>query len=82
MPNMPGDGRFGNPHPVGKPCRTCRVTHTRDEAIARFRADFERRIATDPAYREEINGLRGKRLACWCAPLACHADVIARYLES
>lgn len=28
------------------------------------------------AIREE---LRGKALVCWCAPLACHGDVLAKY---
>jgi hypothetical protein len=22
--------------------------------------------------------LAGRRLACWCAPLPCHADILAR----
>ena len=25
-----------------------------------------------------INELRGKTLGCWCAPLACHGDVLVR----
>lgn len=82
MPSVPSDGRFGNPHPVGYKCSICRVSHTRETAIEKFREDFQRRIAVDPAYREAIDGLRGKRLACWCKPLACHADVIVSYLES
>ncbi|KAF8543010.1 hypothetical protein BDD12DRAFT_802468 [Trichophaea hybrida] len=24
--------------------------------------------------------LKGKRLACWCAPKACHGDILARQL--
>lgn len=27
--------------------------------------------------RPDLERLRGKRLACWCAPLPCHGDVIA-----
>jgi len=27
--------------------------------------------------RPDLEPLRGKRLACWCAPLPCHGDVIA-----
>lgn len=26
--------------------------------------------------------LRGKRLACWCSPLACHGDVLAELAET
>ena len=25
--------------------------------------------------------LKGKRLGCWCAPLACHGDVLARVAD-
>lgn len=28
--------------------------------------------------REE---LKGKKLACWCAPLPCHGDILARVAE-
>lgn len=27
---------------------------------------------------EQIGELRGKDLVCWCAPKACHADVLLR----
>jgi hypothetical protein len=32
--------------------------------------------------RPDLEPLRGKRLACWCAPLPCHGDVIVEWLES
>lgn len=31
--------------------------------------------------RARIGELRGKRLACWCAPLACHGHVLARLAD-
>ena len=31
--------------------------------------------------REHVHELRGKRLGCWCAPLACHGDVLAAMAE-
>jgi Domain of unknown function (DUF4326) len=44
------------------------------------------------AYRDYILGrldllallpdLRGRRLGCWCAPLACHAEVIAELADA
>jgi hypothetical protein len=30
--------------------------------------------------RPDFEPLRGKRLACWCAPLPCHGDVIVEML--
>ena len=31
-------------------------------------------------YPDHLDSLRGKTLACWCAPLPCHGDVIAAFL--
>lgn len=31
---------------------------------------------------ELIPTLRGKRLACWCAPQACHGDVLAELADA
>lgn len=28
-----------------------------------------------------IETLRGKRLACWCSPLACHGDILVKLLR-
>ena len=30
---------------------------------------------------EDIRGLRGKRLGCWCAPKPCHGDVLAEIAD-
>jgi hypothetical protein len=38
------------------------------------------KIAIPP--RPDLEPLRGHRLACWCAPLACHGDVIVEWLEA
>lgn len=32
--------------------------------------------------RAAITELRGKHLACWCAPKPCHADVLLRFANS
>ena len=32
--------------------------------------------------RSFLEPLRGKRLACWCAPLPCHGDVILEWLDA
>lgn len=70
-----GTGKWGNPHPVGKPCEYCHgQTHTQAEAVERFRqylADHPELVATA---RTE---LRGYDLACFCKPdQDCHADVL------
>ena len=45
----------------------------RDELIAKYREYLLGR----PDLLALLPDLRGKRLGCWCAPLRCHADVIA-----
>ena len=93
-PGKGQDGYFGNPHPVyvaNKPwteCKICKRRHTRDEAIQAYMIGFERRLQTDPVFRARVEGLRGKRLGCFCRPakgfggkLLCHGQVIAGYLD-
>jgi hypothetical protein len=45
---------------------------TREEVIARYRA----RLLLQPELMAALPELRGKDLVFWCAPLACHADVL------
>ena len=59
--------KWGNPFTIGR-------DGTRAQVIAKYRAW----ILTQPALAEAARReLRGKVLACWCAPLACHAEVLA-----
>lgn len=76
----PGKGEvgvLGNRHAVGH-CFACDRRHARAEAIALFRAEASERWARDPAFRAEVEGLRGKVCLCFCVPLDCHCYV---YLE-
>ncbi|MXW91521.1 MAG: DUF4326 domain-containing protein [Rhodospirillaceae bacterium] len=50
---------------------------SREEVIARYRADLWRRIQAGEVSLEELAELDGCWLACWCEPLPCHGDVIA-----
>lgn len=60
---------FGNPYPLISEGlrRSCL------ERFARYAVD---RMAKDPGWALAVRALRGKRLICWCAPKACHADVL------
>lgn len=50
----------------------------REEAIARYRDWLMARLNAEPALRRRlVSELAGKDLVCWCAPKACHADVLA-----
>ena len=60
-------GKWGNPFQIGR-------DGTREQVIARY----ERWIATRPELLAALPELAGKTLGCWCAPKACHGDVLAR----
>ncbi|SUD68498.1 Uncharacterised protein [Pseudomonas putida] len=67
---------WGNPYQMGK-------EGTREEVIAKFAYDFDKRFLKLPEkFDENIEKLRGKTLGCHCKPAACHGDVIANYLNS
>lgn len=53
----------------------------RKEAIRRFEHYFKIRVKQDKEYRERVLTLKGKRLGCFCAPLPCHGEVIAKWVE-
>jgi hypothetical protein len=79
---LPGQAYVGRPSPLGNPFQLGR-DGSRAEVIARYRLwlwarmqepgsiqrrELERLLACAQAGRLE--------LLCWCAPLACHAEVI------
>lgn len=58
--------KWGNPFVIGK-------DGTRDEVISKY----QEWIKTQPDLLAALPELRGKVLGCWCAPQACHCDVLA-----
>ena len=65
--------RWGNPWRVGR-------DGSREEVIARYRADLWRRIRAGEVTLEELAELDGCWLACWCANDGhpCHGEVLER----
>ncbi|MGD9843920.1 MAG: DUF4326 domain-containing protein [Variibacter sp.] len=57
--------KWGNPFVIGR-------DGSRAEVIAKYRAW----IVAQPALMNSLDELRGRDLVCWCAPLACHGDVL------
>lgn len=60
--------RYGNPYTIGR-------DGTRAEVIAKYEAWLRSQPELVARVKRE---LRGKVLSCWCAPLPCHAEVLAR----
>lgn len=42
---------------------------------------YEHYVRSRPDLMSRLPELEGKRLACWCAPKACHGDVLLKLLE-
>ena len=69
------DGYFGNPFRLGSESQ-------RQEILERYAAYFYNRLERDPEFKRRVLQLKTKVLGCFCAPRACHGDVIAKYLDS
>lgn len=69
---------WGNPFHVG----TQDGQFDRKDAIEKFKEHFEKNMLSNESIYRGMLGLRGKKIACHCKPLACHGDVIASYLNS
>ncbi len=67
------DVYVGRPSKWGNPFRSGR-DGTREQVIARYEEWLDRQ----PDLLADLPSLAGLTLACWCSPLACHADVLAR----
>jgi Domain of unknown function (DUF4326)/YspA, cpYpsA-related SLOG family len=59
-------GPWGNPYVIGE-------DGTREQVIAKY----EEHLLRSPELKGRLPELRGKTLGCWCAPQACHGDVLA-----
>lgn len=63
--------KWGNPFEIGR-------DGSRTDVIKKYREW----ILTQPNLLGELNELKGKTLGCWCAPAACHGDVLAELANS
>lgn len=58
--------KWGNPYKISN-------NISREEAIRLYR----KHINNSPELLAALPELKGKRLGCFCAPNACHADILA-----
>ena len=72
---------YGNPFRIGDWNKGLGRKLTREDAVELFKLQFWCRMNEDASYRSAVERLRGKKLACWCTPLACHGDVYVEYFE-
>jgi hypothetical protein len=57
---------WGNPFVIGK-------DGSREDVVRKYKAW----ILSKPELMKQLSSLKGKTLGCWCAPAACHGDVLA-----
>lgn len=62
---------WGNPFAIGK-------DGNREEVIQKFRCYAEAKLVADPNW---LAFLEGKDLVCYCAPKACHGDVLIELVK-
>lgn len=62
--------KWGNPFEIGR-------DGNRQQVIEKYRAW----ILTQPGLLKALPELKGKILGCWCAPQACHGDVLAEMAD-
>lgn len=66
---------FGNPYEIGK-------DGTRDEVCEKYEYEFLWKVEHDVEFLKKVRSLEGATaLVCHCAPMRCHAQTIARYLD-
>lgn len=73
--NAPKDGvyigrpsKWGNPYRIGP-----------DGSRADVIRKYEAYLLRSPHLVAALHELKGRDLVCWCAPEACHGDVLLRY---
>lgn len=63
--------KWGNPFEIGK-------DGNREQVIQKFKEY----LLKHPTLFSEVKELKGKVLGCWCAPKACHCDILAEIANS
>jgi hypothetical protein len=67
-------GRWGNPFRIGP-------DGDRDEVIGKYRLWLCKEVDAGRVELSELAALHGKALGCWCAPHACHGEVLAGWAK-
>lgn len=71
-----GDVFIGRPSAWGNP-----FVIGRDGDRATVIAKYRSWLLADPQLLSRVGELKGRRLACYCAPQPCHGDVLAEFAE-
>lgn len=77
------ESMFANPFPLTKALvATLGDAGARRHVIEQFRQHLLNCLEENPGvWVPALRNLKGKRLGCWCKPLACHGDVLAEFAQ-
>ena len=70
--------KWGNPYSHKEGTLAKYKTRTRKEAIDKY----EQYLLDNEELMNDLHELQGKVIACWCKPLPCHGDILAKYANS
>ena len=72
---MPGleQSPFANPFKVGR-------DGSLEEVLEKYRTHAKHLQATSREFAQALEGLRGRRIGCWCRPRRCHGDILLELL--
>lgn len=73
--------RWGNPYSHKEGTKAQVKVATREEAVDKYRKRLWLLIREGMVTKEMLLALDGKRLACYCAPQACHGDVLVAAIK-
>jgi hypothetical protein len=69
---------WGNPYSHKEGTKAKHLVATREEAVEKYREY----VLGNKFLLSQLHKLRGKRLGCFCAPQACHGDVLAELADN
>ncbi|MEU9367928.1 DUF4326 domain-containing protein [Streptomyces avermitilis] len=68
-------------HPLYNPFVPDTPSRKRDGTRAEVMAKYRAYLVEHPDLLAQVPALRGRTLACWCAPELCHGDVLAEIAD-
>ena len=69
------DFDWGNPFKIGR-------DGNRQQVLAKYRTWLRNQVLTGKVTVEQLAGLYGKVLGCWCKPEPCHGDILAEAAQA
>ncbi|MGW2932079.1 DUF4326 domain-containing protein [Streptomyces sp. NPDC055722] len=69
-------------HPLYNPFQIDTAKKKHDGTRAEVMAKYREYLMARPDLLELVPALRGRTLACWCAPELCHGDILAEVADS